>query len=713
MVAPLSATSRGRAVFAAIAGVFAIGASIAWAIDDAELYIESAEGSGWSAHGLTARVGLMEADQRAYLHIDALRVAELSDPIRDVRIDCPAVEISTKVIRCRGGRVSAQLARVGEQRLVADLLYHRADGSVDFDIKGLTVGAGTLALRGQWREEDWNVDARLQNASLDALLKLASYADLSLPLTIASGSITLDAHARGSGAQLASLQAKGRLSAFTANNESGSLATDALDLDLDTSLRRVGSEWAYDIGANAHAGQAYAEPIFLDFGAHSVDVSARGKFTESGAFVADAFSIDHANVMQASGTAALDFEDERPLRNLDFKLSKLQFPGAYESYMQPLLLETNFKSLRTQGVIAGRLDLQEGEPRSVELSLSDIDIDGSEALAIHALNGIWHWSGSLGAVGADDEADPSEEPTIERKVSQIRWSAGELYGLELGASSLTFTTEDRNFRLNESSRIPLLDGALQLDALRVRNAGLPSIAFIIDAVVQPISVQKLCETFGWPEFGGKVAGSISKLRMREGVLSLGTTLDAQVFDGEVSVSNLKMEEPFGKWPRFYSDIALRNLDLELLTGAFSFGRITGRLSGAISGLELFNWSPIAFDARLFTPPGDRSRHRISQRAVQNIGSIGGGGAGVTAALSSGFLRFFEDFNYARLGITCKLHNEVCEMSGVGPAPKGGYYLVQGRGLPRIDVIGNSRRVDWPRLVQQLIAATESGGPIVQ
>jgi hypothetical protein len=53
------------------------------------------------------------------------------------------------------------------------------------------------------------------------------------------------------------------------------------------------------------------------------------------------------------------------------------------------------------------------------------------------------------------------------------------------------------------------------------------------------------------------------------------------------------------------------------------------------------------------------------------------------------------------------------MDGVAPAPNGGYYLVKGKGLPRIDVIGSSRRVDWPRLVQQLIAATRSGGPTVK
>jgi hypothetical protein len=99
--------------------------------------------------------------------------------------------------------------------------------------------------------------------------------------------------------------------------------------------------------------------------------------------------------------------------------------------------------------------------------------------------------------------------------------------------------------------------------------------------------------------------------------------------------------------------------------------------------------------------------------VQNIGNIGGGGAGVTAALSSGVMRFFDDFNYDRLGLSCRLENDVCILDGIAPAPNGGYYLVKGKGLPRIDVIGGAHRVDWPRLVQQLIAITESNGPVVQ
>ena len=77
------------------------------------------------------------------------------------------------------------------------------------------------------------------------------------------------------------------------------------------------------------------------------------------------------------------------------------------------------------------------------------------------------------------------------------------------------------------------------------------------------------------------------------------------------------------------------------------------------------------------------------------------------------MKFFEEFNYAKLGISCRLDKEICLMDGIDPAPKGGYYLVKGRGLPRINVIGNAPQVDWPRLVAQIRAIMESDGPVVE
>lgn len=127
-----------------------------------------------------------------------------------------------------------------------------------------------------------------------------------------------------------------------------------------------------------------------------------------------------------------------------------------------------------------------------------------------------------------------------------------------------------------------------------------------------------------------------------------------------------------------------------------------------------NWSPVQMDMHFYTPNDDDSPHRISQRAVENLASVGGGGA--TAVLSSGLLRYFEVFAYDRIGVRCVLHDGVCTMSGAGTledaALGAGYYIVKGRGLPRIDVVGYRSQVSWPRLVRQLGAITSGGTPTV-
>jgi hypothetical protein len=48
--------------------------------------------------------------------------------------------------------------------------------------------------------------------------------------------------------------------------------------------------------------------------------------------------------------------------------------------------------------------------------------------------------------------------------------------------------------------------------------------------------------------------------------------------------------------------------------------------------------------------GDKSRRRISAKAVSSLSNVGGGGGGgVVAALQSGVVRFFDDYSYEKTG----------------------------------------------------------------
>lgn len=686
----------------AVCGVISLGlgvVSAVRAVDSVQLEVQRIEGQGWSAEGITLDLGLPRDGVASKATIARLLFGSQPQIFRNVRIACPALELAGGKIACPNADIALTMPAIGAQRLRGTLAYDRRTAAVDLDLRSAQFAGGPLRIRAALGQERWRANADGERLDAEQLLKLAR--ELQLPALDFSASGRISASIEASGAQaLTSATITAAIEGLTANNAGGTLASEQLALDARATIAIVDGDWKFDVAADAPRGQAYAQPVFLDFGAHPLLARIKGRLTAGGEIIADSFQIDHRGVMHADGSARVDRSQTQPVQDLNVNLHALEFPGAYTSYLQPFLAESDFASLATTGRMSGTAQVVGGVARRLVLRIADLDFDdGAQTFALRGLNGELAWR------DADDELRAGER-------SSLRWQSGSIFKLALGPSELHFTALGRNVRLVEPSRIPLLDGAIDLESLRIRNVGQPKVAFIVDATLQPISVAQLCRAFGWPEFGGTVGGTISKLRLRDGIVTLGTTLQARVFDGRVAISDLRLEDALGAWPRFHSSIALDNLDLELVTRAFSFGRITGRLSGAIDDLQLFNWRPIAFDARLHTPAHDRSRHRISQRAVQNIGSIGGG-AGITQALSSGLLRFFEEFGYDRLGLSCRLENEVCHMDGSAPAPNGGYYLVKGSGLPRIDVIGNARRVDWPTLVQQLIAVTESEGPVVQ
>jgi hypothetical protein len=380
----------------------------------------------------------------------------------------------------------------------------------------------------------------------------------------------------------------------------------------------------------------------------------------------------------------------------------LDVTPALKAYVQPFLIDGVFKDIEGAGRISGEIDVSGGLPNRAALTFDAVLLDSQTgALTVNGLNGQLNWY--------DDATRTAQAGRIDDDLfqSRIGWESASLWGLEFGAVEIPFATTGRHFRLLEPLLLPIFDGGLAIGTLRVRHAGTGQMYVRFDAELEAISVARLSRALGWPEFQGTLSGAIPDLQLAQGVVTLGGNIDAHVFDGRIVLRDLSLRDPLGKFPRLQASIDIENLDLERLTSTFSFGMITGRLSGVIEDLATFGWMPESFDARFFTPPGDRSKHRISQRAVTNLSSIGGGSGGsVAAALQGGFLRFFDDFGYDRIGLSCVLANDICTMGGVEPAAEG-YYIVKGKGLPRIDVIGSQERVAWTRLVRQLGAIMES------
>ncbi len=487
------------------------------------------------------------------------------------------------------------------------------------------------------------------------------------------------------------------------SNGSGTYAAEDISFDADLTLQAGGDAPGSDLAFAAHLDSARGEMLlgsaYLKLGTHPSRLELLGKISGEDLELTS-LAIEQRGLLQASGSARLRLgaaaEPRDWLQSASLELQDLQVPAAYATYLQTALAGTALDTLESAGSLSGRLEMRAGEPWSAALTLQDISLrDARGIFYIHGLRGQVNWTAA--------DAELAAEPSL------VAWDAGGTYDIGGGAASMQLRLRGRSLTLLEPARLPVFDGAVNVQQLGIRDLGLPSVQFDFAGGIEPISLGEISKAFGWPAFGGVLRGRIPAVGYHDGVLRFDGDLEAEIFDGRIRGSNIRLAEPFGRWPRLTADVTLENLDLETMTSAFEFGRITGRLEGRIDRLELFDWKPVSFDAWLRTPPDDRSRKHISVDAINSIANVGGtAGSGVSTALRSGALRLFSRYHYRQLAVRCILEDDVCRLSG---APLAGdrYYLLQGAGIPRVNIIGYSGRVQWSQLIDQISWQIMTGG----
>jgi hypothetical protein len=476
-----------------------------------------------------------------------------------------------------------------------------------------------------------------------------------------------------------------RLQGLSWENADGSVVLADVGLSAALRLRKSGhggkARWQLELKEGRFvAGEALVADVYFNFTEQAVDFSTKIIMDEAGHPIKALINLSIPAVFSLE-LALSDFDsDGLPgSQTVHFQVDDLETLNRL--YGRDWLALKGIADARLGGSLSGRFSRVANRFRSAQLTLQHFYGQAPEKkLQVEDLQGTVYWQ-------SQGDVPPST----------LSWQSALLAGLPIQASGVGFFFQGDTLRFPDHSYLPVFDGALVVEHLLLKHLFGANIDIDFSGRIEPISLALITRKMGWPVMQGTIAGRIPGMHKKGEQIVFDGVIDVAVFDGSMKISHLAMERLFGVAPVIAADIAFDALNLQQITTTFDFGEITGLVAGKVAGLRITNWKTDRMDAEIHSVRRKGVKQTLSQKALDRISSLGG----VQGAISRSFLRFFKRFKYRRLGMRCRLRREVCEMGGIRRF-KGGYLLVEGGGLPRVNIIGYQRYIDWEEFLDRLL-----------
>jgi hypothetical protein len=606
---------------------------------------------------------------------------------RGLTLRCDTIEISATAVACPRATLTAARSPLGAVSLSAALRWVDRE-QYRISARGRIGDSSRVELVVDADHGGRHMELKANALALPPVSALLTELPFFRDHTLDSGTLTLAARCRDGAAATPDCTLEGRVDTLNMN---GSNVAEALDARFTAGFSTDAAGTTLEFDVVLERGAIYVEPgfemggikpgFFVNSNYAPITLAARIAGLGSEQIRVKHVRLTHPDVMDLGFTGDLYFAPEPRWETLEFSFATDKMANLYRTYLQPLSLDTALSSLETAGGLHATLAGRNDEIDELNLRFDKLYIDDQR--------------GRFSLYGLDGEIEL--HAGITPRESHVGWLGGSLYKVPIGAGRIDWTSARRNLQVASWQDVELFDGVLRLDTLEVRNFSLADTEVALSGTLTPITLSTLTAAFGWMPLSGKLSGQIPLLTYSGNRLSLDGALTVNLFDGQILIRDLEIDKLFSTVPVLSATVAVNQISLEELTRTFSFGNISGRLDGRIDDLILQAWQPIRFDAEFATPPDDPTPHRISQKAVDNLGRLG---AGTGSGLSQGWLRFIPSYSYGRLGLGCELLNGHCLMRGVAADADGGFFILTRGGIfpPWIDVKGSGRRIRWQTLV---------------
>lgn len=671
--------------------VFVLTSCTASALDSVSLDVGILEANNWKLEGIQiALTDLAKSPQKLTLSIDKLSLPLPFNDLSLINIHCSAFTWQNEELLCTQGRAQMQSKRW--QSPGANFSFHIKEKHSSLKLTDLQLADGSVSIAAEERGDQWQIQINAKTVDGALIQKLFQPVNFELK----NGDIDFKLNASGNYELIRDFTLDTKLNGLTVQTKDGRFATERATLQSKLEAHKHRGLWQWQSHSNFKGGALYIEPLYLEANGQSVVLDAQGNWSDQNkrAEIQSA-SYKHAKALELNGSAIVQYDKGVKLEKADLSLHSDDLQKLSAIYLKSFFEQTAFQGITFAGSVNADLSIAQNSLTAITATVNKFAVkDTAERIKVENGAGTIYW--------------PSDE-TFNRP-STLAWQQLQIYALPVGPSRLSFLSRASSFKLLEKTRLPFLGGVIAINQLgwEAKNQQEPEVYFA--GSLNNVSLEQWSKALNWTPLAGTITGNIPRVEYSNKTLKLGGEINIKVFDGDIKITKLASSGLFTDFPKFSSELEINNLDLDQLTGKFKFGGITGKLSGFVRQLTMENWHPVTFYAWLGTPDDDDSRHRISQKAVKNIASIGGGGA--SDILSRSFLSVFETFGYDKIGLGCYLHDGVCQLMGVEARPQG-YAIITGGGLPRIEVIGYNPRLDWNVLMERLKRISASDEVIIK
>lgn len=659
------------------------------AVDEITLTLNNFEGEGWKLKGVTLSAQALSQDKpKIELKIQEIILNSLKQPLKNLSVSCAQLEYQPDKISCAQGNLQTDNNLLEKSNSILIFNYDLKQNIMNLEFKQFALAQGQLQAKVSTAPSHWEATFSTEKLVLEALEKKIQHFTDKFPDLKFKGLFNLNTQFSGkTGLEQIIIQANSDKLNF--ESATGLQAGQQLKISLDTTLQPLKNAWQIKGQLGMKQGELLLDPVYVTF-------AKPAQLELEAAWSANALNISHlgyhhGDILNFEGYSELALGKEFKIKELFARIDKTSVQNLYESYLKNWLQNSHQLELVTSGALQAEFGW-DAQNSMLMAQLDDVSLENSAKL--------WGWNGITGSIQWHSEE--KDLPT------ELSWKEGYFGKVNLGKNAFKLHSTGNGLKLATSFEQPILDGALRIDKFSLQNIGKANLSWEVQPNLKQISMEKITQTFGLPTLKGQLSGELPAFHYNNQRLQAQGKVKIKAFDGEITLQGLNIEHLGGDAPALHADIELQKLNLKMLTSMTNFGEIQGQLSGGINKLHLVNWQPISFDAHFATPKDNNLPRKISQKAVNSLSNLGGGG--VVNVLSQGVLSFFEDFSYEKINWGCHLENKICHLSQMEPA-KAGYYIVKGSGLPRIDVIGYNKEFSWDTLLNRLKTLAKTGKPV--